>query len=104
MRRVIATALMIGVAALVGLSAQASSLVRDVRAAIATNDFALAGKTLAAHRAANGGTPEMLEALSWMGRGALAAKDLDNAEKYARETYELSTAQLKARPLDREPR
>jgi thiol-disulfide isomerase/thioredoxin len=78
--------------------------VRDVRAAIAANDFALADKTLAAYRAANGVTPEMLEALSWMGRGALAAKDLENAEKYGRETYELSTAQLKARPLDREPR
>lgn len=104
MRRVIAAALMIGVAALAGLSAQASPLVRDVRAAIAANDFALAGKTLAAYRAANGVTPEMLEALSWMGRGALAAKDLESAEKYARETYDLSTAQLKGRPLDREPR
>ncbi len=104
MRRFLALALMIGVAALAGLSAQAPPIVREVRAAIAANDFALAGKTLAEYRAAKGVTPEMLEALSWMARGALAAKDLDGAEKYARETYQLSTAQLKTRPLDQEPR
>ena len=104
MRRLIATLLLTGAAALAGLSAQAPAIVKEVRSAIAANDFALAGKTLAAYRAANGVTPEMLEALSWMGRGALAAKDFDSAEKYARETYQLSTAQLNARPLDQEPR
>jgi len=102
--RFIATALTVCLATLAGLNAQAPAIIKEVRTAIAANDFALATKTLATYRAANGVTPEMLEALSWMGRGALAAKDLDAAEKYARETYQLSMAQLKSRPLDQEPR
>ena len=104
MRRFIAMVLLTAVTATVGPSAQAASIVKEVRSAIAANDFALAGRTLTAYRAANGITPEMLEALSWMGRGALAAKDLDSAERYARETYQLATAQLQSRPLDQEPR
>jgi thiol-disulfide isomerase/thioredoxin len=103
-RRVTAAALMVCVLALSGLAAQAPGVIKEVRAAIAANDFALANKTLAEHRAANGVTPEMLEALSWMGRGALAAKDLESAEKYASETYQLATSQLKTRKLDQEPR
>jgi thiol-disulfide isomerase/thioredoxin len=103
-KRFLITALIVCVAALAGLTAQSSAVIKEVRAAIAANDFALAEKTLATYRAANGTTPEMLEALSWLGRGALAAKKLDAAEKYARETYQLSTAQLKTRPLDQEPR
>lgn len=103
MTRFVATALTVCLAALAGLSAQAPAIVKEVRGAIAANDFARASKTLAEYRAAHGITPEMLVALSWMGRGALAANDLDNAEKYARETYQLSKAQLKARPLDQEP-
>ena len=39
-----------------------------------------------------------------MGRGSLAANKLDAAERYARDTYDLSLAVLKKRPLDREPR
>ncbi len=103
-RRVVAVVLALALAAAALVTAQAPAIIKEVRTAIAANDFAGAGRTLAAYRAANGVTPEMLEALSWMGRGALAAKDLNSAEKYARETYELATAQLKARPLDQEPR
>jgi thiol-disulfide isomerase/thioredoxin len=103
-RRFIATLSIVWIAALAGLTAQPSAIVKEVRAAIAAKDFALADKTLAAYRASNGITPEMLEALSWLGRGALAAKDLDRAEKYARETYQLATAQLKTRKLDQESR
>ncbi len=99
-----ATLLLTAAMAVAALSAQPSAVIKEVRAAIAANDFALAAKTLATYRAAHGVNPEMLEALSWMGRGALAAKDLDRAETYARETYELSTAQLKSRPLDQEAR
>lgn len=103
MRRVIGTALLLCFA--VGVhTQQAPSLVREVRAAIAKDDLALAGKVLTAYRDANGVTPEMLEALSWMGRASLAAKQWDRAEAYGRETYQLATAQLKTRPLDQEPR
>lgn len=104
MRGVIATVLVTALSALAGLSAQVPAIIGEVRAAIAASDFARADETLASHRSANGVTPEMLEALSWMARGALAAKDLDRAEKYAREAYQLSTARLKSRPLDQEPR
>ncbi|HSC27996.1 MAG TPA: TlpA disulfide reductase family protein [Vicinamibacterales bacterium] len=104
MRQFAATLLLIGMTAPPGVPAQAPSLVKEVRTAIAANDFARAAATLAAYRADRGVTPEMLEALSWMGRGALAAKDLDSAETYARETYQLSMVQLKSRPLDQEPR
>jgi thiol-disulfide isomerase/thioredoxin len=103
-KRFMATALIIALAALAGLSAQSSAVIKEVRAAIAANDFALGEKIVATYRASSGVTPEMLEALSWLGRGALAAKNLDAAEKYARETYQLSTAQLKSRPLDQEAR
>lgn len=104
MRRLLATALVLSVAAGAGLAGQRPAIIADVRAAITVNDFARGDKLLADYRKANGITPDMLEALSWMGRGALAANQLDNAEKYARETYQLSLAELKRRPLDQEPR
>ncbi|MFN2444909.1 MAG: redoxin family protein [Vicinamibacterales bacterium] len=104
MKRFFATTVTVLMASLAGLTAQAPEIIKNVRGAIAANDFALAAKTLETYRANNGVTPEMLEALSWMGRGALAAKDLDGAEKYARETYQLATAELKRRKLDQEAR
>ncbi len=52
-------------------SVAAASVVRDVRAAIARNDFALAEAHVAKYRSANGVTGEMIEALSWLGRGTI---------------------------------
>jgi thiol-disulfide isomerase/thioredoxin len=86
------------------VAAQPSPLITDVRAAIKANDLPRAAAIVAAFQKAQGVTPEMLEALSWVGRGALAAGELDRAERVARETYELSTALLKSRRLDQEPR
>jgi thiol-disulfide isomerase/thioredoxin len=103
-KRLIATGLVAAVVGLVGLEAQTPAIIADVRKAIAADDFATGDKLLSSYRAANGITPDWLEALSWMGRGSLAAKKLDAAEKYARETYELSLAELKRRKLDQEPR
>jgi thiol-disulfide isomerase/thioredoxin len=85
-------------------SAQTTAIISDVRAAIKANDFAAADQLLLRYRTARGITPEFLEALSWMGRGSLAAKNLGAAEKYARETHQLAIAMLKARQLDEEPR
>jgi len=85
------------------LSARAD-LVSEVRAALARNDFAGAEKRVQNFRAKSGVTPEMLEALSWLGRGALAAKQLDQAEAYAGETYKLALGQLNTRKLDAERR
>ena len=44
----------------------------------------------------------MVEAVSWLGRGALAAKNFDAAYQYAERARELSLAQLKKRKLDAE--
>jgi thiol-disulfide isomerase/thioredoxin len=96
--------LVLVVVALTGVAAQAPAIITEVRGAIKANDFAAGDKLLAAYRGANGVTPDYLEALSWMGRGTLAVKNLDAAERYARDTYHLSVAMLKTRPLDREPR
>jgi len=78
-------------------------LIAQVREAIARNDFNAGAQLIQNYRAAKGATPEMIEALSWMARGELAAKNLDAAEKYANETYQLSGQQLKKRALDQEP-
>ena len=84
--------------------AAAPNVIADVRAAIAKNDFAGGERLLAAYRKEKGTTPEALEAMSWLGRGALAAKQLDKANAYAEQTYDLAIAALKTRRMDDEPR
>lgn len=88
------------VAALLIESAAAGSLIRDVRSAIAQDNFALGEAHIQKYRAGNGVTPEMLAALSWLGRGALEAKRLERAEAYATETHRLALELLGKRPLD----
>jgi thiol-disulfide isomerase/thioredoxin len=80
------------------------NVIAQVRAAIAKKDFAEGERILERYRAAHGDTPDALEALSWLGRGALAERALDRADQYARETYRLSVAALDKRDLDAEPR
>ena len=88
---------------LVAALSASAGVVADVRGAIAHNQLPQAVQIVQAYRASSGVTPEMLEALSWLGRGELASHNLDQAEKYAEETYRLSAAQLKSRKLDQEP-
>jgi thiol-disulfide isomerase/thioredoxin len=78
----------------------AQTLVRDVRADIGKSDFTAAEARVGKYRASSGVTSEMLEALSWLGRGALAAKQLDRAEAYAAQTHKLALEMLKSRRLD----
>ncbi len=80
-----------------------AGIVEDVRGAEGLNNYAMGDALLARYRAQYGVTPEFLEALSWMGRGELAAHQLDKAETYARQTETLAQQQLKKRPLDAEP-
>jgi thiol-disulfide isomerase/thioredoxin len=80
------------------------NVIAEVRAAIAKGDFAGGERLLEAYRTARGTTPEALEALSWLGRGALAADRLDQAENYALETYDLCVEALTTRTMDAEPR
>jgi hypothetical protein len=88
--------------ALLTVSTAASAIVQDVRESVARNDLSGGNAKLEEYRQRQGVTPEFLEALSWMGRGALAAKDYAKAEEYAKRTYELCIAELKKRPLDQE--
>jgi thiol-disulfide isomerase/thioredoxin len=80
-----------------------ADVVTDVRAALAQNNLPQAESLVQNYRAQRGVTPEVLEALSWLGRGSLAAKQLDQAETYAKDTQRLVLAELKKRPLDAEP-
>jgi thiol-disulfide isomerase/thioredoxin len=86
------------------LSASAfANLVSDVRVAIKADDLSRASELVRDYRATNGINSEMLEALSWVARGQLAAKRYDDAEKTASETYRLAVLETKKRPLDRDP-
>src|SRR5450631_1422383 len=80
-----------------------ANVINDVRQAAAQNKFALGDSIIQKYRASQGVTAEMIAALSWLGRGALDAKQLDKADAYAKETERLSLAELKKRPLDVEP-
>lgn len=87
--------------ALLALGASATAaLVQDVRSLINAGDFAAAEKKIAAYRAERGVTPEMILAVSWLGRGAQAAQKWDDAERYASEARQLALAELNKRPLD----
>lgn len=77
-------------------------LIPEVKAATARSAWTDADKLVADFRAAHGDTPEAIEAMSWLARGALGAKDYDRAEKYATETSKVALAALKTRPLDAE--
>jgi thiol-disulfide isomerase/thioredoxin len=86
----------------------AVNIVRDVRVAIdctawpcsPKQDFSEAEAILKRYRAANGTTPEALEALSWLGRGALAGQHLDKAFAYAQQAYDESLEALRTRKLE----
>jgi len=80
-----------------------ASIVDDVRVELAQNNFAGANAKLSAYRSQQGDTPEYIEGLSWMARAALTAKQLDQAESFARQTEKLSRQQLYNRKLDAEP-
>src|ERR1700674_157089 len=79
-----------------------AGIVEDVRTALGKGDFTGAAAQIQSYRKRAGVTPEALEALSWMGRAEIARGHADQAEKYAQETYQLATAALKKRALDRD--
>jgi thiol-disulfide isomerase/thioredoxin len=82
----------------------ASDVVSEVRAAINARDLDRAETIYTKHRNDRGDAPEVIEALSWLGRGALAERQLDRAERYAREAQQLGVRSLGGRALDGEPR
>jgi thiol-disulfide isomerase/thioredoxin len=91
---------------LIGLLAASPAwcqLVREVRSAINAKDFANGEGLIETYRRQKGVTPEMILALSWLGRGAQAAAQWDKADAYAAQTRKLALEELKKRPLDAEP-
>jgi thiol-disulfide isomerase/thioredoxin len=86
------------------LSAPAfANLVTDVRVALSHDDLPRASELVRGYRASNGVTSEMLEGLSWVARGQMAAKRYDDAEKSASEVYRLAVDETKKRSLDGDP-
>jgi thiol-disulfide isomerase/thioredoxin len=86
------------------LEAGPADVVRAVRGDLARRDLAAAERRVAAYRAQQGATPEAIEALSWLARGALEAGKIDAAERYSAETRKLVDEALRRRPLDADRR
>jgi thiol-disulfide isomerase/thioredoxin len=82
----------------------ALSILGDVRSAINAGDLAGAERVVEQNKPQGAVTPEWLEAQSWLGRGALGAKKLDDAERHATRTKQLALELLKTRKLDDERR
>ena len=82
----------------------ALSILGDVRSAISSGDLAAAERVVEQNKPKGAVTPEWLEAQSWLGRGALGAKKLDEAERHAARTKQLALELLKTRKLDDERR
>ena len=80
-----------------------ADLIGDIRAQLAENSFPAAESELKNYKTQHGVTPEYLEALSWMARGATSAKQWDQAAAYASETRRLCEQQLTKRRLDADP-
>ena len=69
-----------------GQPAQPQTIIQEVRALIAKDDFAAGEARARAFIAEKGPTGEAIEAFSWLGRGQLAANQLDEALRIAFET------------------
>jgi thiol-disulfide isomerase/thioredoxin len=80
------------------------AFIREVRDDIAKGAFAAGEQKVRTFQAEKGWTPAALEALSWLGRGQLAAGNLDEALRYAFETETRSLEAMKTRELDAETR
>ena len=100
MMQVAALALALVASLAVGQSTAPVTLLSEVRAAIAAHDLAKADALVVARRAKDGNTSEVIEAASWLGRGALAEGQLDRAEQYAVEAQQLAVKALGGRSVD----
>jgi thiol-disulfide isomerase/thioredoxin len=85
------------------LVAADSGIVGAVQSSFSTGSDARAIGLLQSYRAQKGVTPEYLEATSWLARAYLMSHNYPQAEVSAQEVYSQVVAQLKTRPLDREP-
>jgi thiol-disulfide isomerase/thioredoxin len=81
-----------------------AGIVEDVRHSLTQQDFSSAESALGAYKAKFGVTPEYLEALSWMGRGALALQRYPQAEAFASQTLTLVAPLIKGHSVDSDER
>ena len=104
LRRLAVLAVTLAAAVATPLQAQtpAPNPIPEVRGLIAKNDIPGGERVLRTFLAQHGPTAQGLEALSWLGRGSLAAGKLEEALNYAYETERLVEAALASRPLDQE--
>jgi len=77
-----------------------AGIVDDVRESLSQNNFTGAESALQGYKSKTGVTPEYLEALSWMARGALSMQQYPQADAYAKQTLALAGPVLKGRSLD----
>jgi thiol-disulfide isomerase/thioredoxin len=80
-----------------------TTVVDTVRSYLAQHNFDAAERQVREYRTHSGVTPELAEAVSWIARGQLEAKNYARADAYAVETRKLSEALLQKRKLDAEP-
>ena len=80
------------------------TLISQVRDAIAAHDLKRAEALVAARRAADGTSSEIIEAISWLARGAQAEGQLETAEHHVDDVHRLATAALRGRPIDDDAR
>jgi len=99
-RRVLAPLVVAVLLAMSAVSSAQTTIVEDVRARIGKSDLAGAERLANQYLADHGSTPEALVALSWVGRGWLAANDNDKAGRVAQQTHELVLRVLQTRSLD----
>jgi thiol-disulfide isomerase/thioredoxin len=104
MRRRVGCALPLLAVLTAGLSAHGQQppnppeIVAQVRAAMATGGLIAGERTLNTYRAVHGTTPEVVDALVWLARGALSAQLFDKATEYADQGRDLALAALQTRP------
>ncbi len=92
-----------GILLAVGPLAARAGIIDDVRVQVGQNSYSAAESELRDYRAHQGVTPEYLEALSWVARGAATMKQWNQAATYARETRNLCEQLLAKQKLDAEP-
>jgi thiol-disulfide isomerase/thioredoxin len=78
-------------------------IVGNVLLALKGGDLATAEGLAAQYRHAHGDTPEALQALGWVARGELAAREVDKAQESAALIVKSAQTALAARSLDAEP-
>lgn len=87
-------------AAWLALPAAGAGLVDDVRDALSRGDLGGADALAQAYQRQHGANSELAAAISWLARGALAARDYDRADEYAQTAQDMALRVQGSRLLD----